>query len=115
MIKLCALNQLASPGSAHFKLPAQPLSNGLCVIRLGEQVYGYLNSCPHTGGPMDWVPGQFLNEDGTLIQCSTHGALFRIQDGFCVSGPCAGQCLMPVRLLRRDDEIYLEDYGNDSE
>lgn len=108
MIRLCALSQIGSPGSAHFKLPAQPLSNGVCVIRQGEQVYGYLNSCPHTGGPMDWVPGQFLNEDGTLIQCSTHGALFRIKDGLCVSGPCAGECLTPVRLLQRDDDIYLE-------
>lgn len=108
MIKLCALSQLASPGSAHFKLPEQPLSNGLCVIRQGGQVFGYLNSCPHTGGPMDWVPGQFLNEDGSLIQCSTHGALFRIADGLCVSGPCAGDRLTPARLIQRDESIYLE-------
>lgn len=108
MIRLCALSDLQDPGSAHFELPDQPHSNGLCVIRRGEQVYGYLNSCPHTGGPMDWVRGRFLDEDERLIQCSTHGAQFRVEDGYCVGGPCAGDRLTPVKLTRLGDDIYLE-------
>jgi nitrite reductase/ring-hydroxylating ferredoxin subunit len=111
--RLCAIDELTSPGSARFELTAQPLSNGLCVIRQGkdkgERVYGYLNACPHTGGPLDWVPGRFLNAEGDLIQCSTHGALFRIEDGFCVAGPCAGASLTPASLKIQDDDIYLEE------
>lgn len=57
---------------------------------------------------MDWVHGRFLDEDQRLIQCSTHGALFRIGDGYCVGGPCAGDRLTPVKLLRQGDDIYLE-------
>lgn len=72
-------------------------------------MYGYLNACPHTGGPLDWVPGRFLNAEGDLIQCSTHGALFRIEDGFCVAGPCAGASLTPVSLKIQDDDIYLQE------
>ncbi|MGH8458760.1 MAG: Rieske (2Fe-2S) protein, partial [Nevskiales bacterium] len=109
--RLCALGELASPGSARFELEAQPHSNGICVIRQGERqggrIYGYLNRCPHTGGPLDWVPGRFLSAEGDLIQCSTHGALFRIEDGFCVWGPCAGASLTPVPLKRQGDDIYL--------
>jgi len=33
-----------------------------------------------------------------LIQCATHGALFRIRDGYCVAGPCAGQGLIPLEV-----------------
>ncbi|MEE8263379.1 MAG: Rieske (2Fe-2S) protein, partial [Gammaproteobacteria bacterium] len=40
-----------------------------------------------------WVPDQFLDETGNLLQCATHGALFRIEDGFCVAGPCTGASL----------------------
>ena len=111
--RLCALDDIASPGSTRFELKDQPLSNGFCVIRQskdkGERVFGYLNACPHTGGPLDWVPGRFLNAEGDLIQCSTHGALFRIEDGYCVWGPCAGASLTPVLLIRQGDGIYLEE------
>jgi nitrite reductase/ring-hydroxylating ferredoxin subunit len=109
MRRLCALADLASPGSARFEFEAQPHSNGFCVIRQGERVYGYRNACPHTGGPLDWVPGRFLNMEGDLIQCSLHGALFRIEDGFCVWGPCAGASLEPVPLKYQGDDIFLEE------
>ena len=42
---------------------------------------GYVNSCPHLGSPLDWVPNRFLSADGRHVLCATHGALFRIEDG----------------------------------
>jgi nitrite reductase/ring-hydroxylating ferredoxin subunit len=107
--RLCSIRDLDTPGSARFELDAEPQSNGFCVIRQGERVYGYLNRCPHTGGPLDWVPGRFLSAEGDLVQCSTHGALFRIEDGYCVLGPCAGASLTVVPLKRDGDDIYLEE------
>lgn len=107
--RLCALKDLSAHGSARFDPEPQPGHHGLCVVRRGEQVYGYVNRCPHTGGPLDWQPGRFLTAEGDLIQCSTHGALFRVEDGYCVWGPCAGDALTPVRLTSRGDDIYLEE------
>lgn len=75
------------------------------AVRRGAQVFAYVNSCPHTGAPLDFQPGRFLNLDKTLIQCSTHGALFRIEDGFCVKGPCAGKSLVPVSVAVEDGAI----------
>lgn len=97
---LCQLSDLPDPGSARFAFDGDSHGHGLCVVRRGEAVYGYLNRCPHTGGPLDWQPGVFLSLDRQFIQCSTHGARFRVADGFCVSGPCAGASLRraPVRL-----------------
>ena len=68
-------------------------------MREGSRVFGYRNVCPHTGSPLDWQPDDFLSEDGTHIMCHTHGALFEIADGFCVTGPCAGDSLTPIKVL----------------
>jgi len=77
------------------------------VVRQGDRAYGYLNQCPHTGGPLDWVPDQFLNLEQDHIQCATHDALFHIQDGFCVAGPCAGDHLTPVPTSVENGEIVV--------
>ena len=80
------------------------------VVRQGTDIYCYHNSCPHTGVSLDWTPNQFLDTSGELIQCSTHGALFRITDGYCVAGPCAGQNLRPLKLKVKN-EIFEIDFS----
>ena len=84
------------------------------VIRRGNEAFVYVNACPHTGMPLDFQPGRFLAADGALIQCSTHGAKFRIEDGFCVSGPCQGDSLKPVKTEIRDGDIYVTDQAPES-
>ncbi len=95
-IDLCALTEIDMPGSRGFSIDSEQGGIQLFVVRSGSDVVAYLNSCPHTGGPLDWVPDQFLNIDNDRIQCATHDALFRIEDGLCIQGPCAGQYLVPV-------------------
>ena len=51
---------------------------------------------------LNWSPDQFLNVDGSLIQCATHGALFDIDSGRCIAGPCLGEHLVPVPFELRD-------------
>ena len=77
------------------------------IVRLGRQVFAYLNSCPHTGGPLDWMPDQFLNLDRDYIQCATHAALFRISDGYYVAGPCAGERLTSVPVIVDAGEVVV--------
>lgn len=71
------------------------------ILREGESVYAYENVCPHQGRPMSWAPGRFLvDREARLLVCANHGAAFRIRDGVCVSGPCAGAGLhaVPVKV-----------------
>jgi len=103
---LCALDELADPASKGFEMDTGDEVVSLFVVRRDNEVKGYINSCPHTGVPLEWVPDQFLDADGSFIECATHGALFTIEDGKCVSGPCAGDRLRPVRLAVEDDVIY---------
>jgi nitrite reductase/ring-hydroxylating ferredoxin subunit len=56
----------------------------------------YVNACPHLGVPLDWLPGRFLNPEGTRIICATHGAEFLLETGQCIRGPCKGDFLTRV-------------------
>lgn len=92
--RLCRLDDLADPGSRSFTVRMlNDRIEDMFLVRRGTEVFAYRNHCPHTGSPLDWQPHQFLNLERTLIQCATHSALFRINDGYCVNGPCVGQAL----------------------
>lgn len=95
---LCRLDEIPDPGGRGFKIRLGDGEQEIFVIRRGEQIHGYVNSCPHTGVCLDWQPDQFLTSDNKLIVCSMHGAQFRIEDGLCVSGPCRGDALSPVKV-----------------
>ena len=96
---LCALRELGDPATRGFDLDLgapQPLR--LFVVRKGEVLAAYLDRCPHTGAPLEWLPDQFFDPDDSFIQCAIHGALFRPEDGYCVRGPCVGQSLQPIGI-----------------
>ncbi|WP_260962641.1 Rieske (2Fe-2S) protein [Pseudomonas citri] len=95
---LCTAAQLPDNHSRSFDIDG----NKLLAVRRADQVYIYRNRCPHRGVPLEWHPDQFLDASASLIQCATHGALFLIESGECVAGPCAGQFLAP--LDSREDE-----------
>jgi nitrite reductase/ring-hydroxylating ferredoxin subunit len=42
-----------------------------------------------------------------MIQCAHHGALFLIENGECVTGPCAGQSLRKVDCREDGDAIWV--------
>lgn len=106
--RLCRLDELSDPGALRAELPDDPEGRGVCVVRRGDTVRVYENRCPHTGAPMDWVEGRFLDLSETLIQCSLHGAQFRIEDGFCIWGPCAGQGLRRLPSAVAQGSVWLE-------
>ena len=93
--RLCALADIADPGAKGFMFRAgEKLFLGF-VVREDGQVRGYIDRCPHTGLPLAPLPDRYLTAERDLIICSSHGALFRLADGFCVGGPCAGRSLWP--------------------
>ncbi len=98
---LCALDDLADRPCRAFKVGegAWPLSGFL--VRKGDRVHAYLNRCPHAGHPLNIRPDEFLSPDHSLIVCCSHGALFDMDTGFCIDGPCAGESLtrIPIEIL----------------
>lgn len=102
--KLCSLDDLENFHSKGFNIDEQQLF----AVRQNQQVFVYHNRCPHLGIQLEWLPDKFLDIDGELIQCSTHGALFTIDEGLCVSGPCSGQSLSAVESEVRDQEVWIK-------
>lgn len=104
---ICQLNEIKDPASRGFSVQRGGETILGFVVHKDGQFYAYLNSCPHTGAPLDWVEHQFLDADSALIQCAMHDARFDIQSGQCLHGPCAGDSLQPLKLEIRGDSLYL--------
>jgi len=77
------------------------------VVRKGDQVFTYLNWCPHNQVLIDQIPDKFFNADKSYIQCSKHGALFGIDNGLCIEGPCEGERLKSLDTVIENGIIYL--------
>lgn len=92
MHTLCRIDDISEPGSKGFKFQ----DKSLFAVRQRGEVYVYQNRCPHLGIELNWQEDQFLDYDDSLIQCATHGALFIIESGECIAGPCHGKALKQV-------------------
>ncbi len=110
-ILLCALDDVPNPGARGFQLNLAGEEVELFIVRKGDKIFGYFNRCPHTGVNLDWLPDKFLDAAAKVIVCATHGALFDIETGRCLEGPCAGDRLTPVSLEIRRGRIFLLDAG----
>ncbi|MCH2003935.1 Rieske (2Fe-2S) protein [Acinetobacter ursingii] len=70
--------------------------------------FAYQNICPHLQVELEFLENQFLDQDQEFIECSTHGALFNVETGECISGPCFGEFLTKVEIqIHSDGGIYL--------
>jgi nitrite reductase/ring-hydroxylating ferredoxin subunit len=106
--RLCSLTDLEATGAFGAERDDRPFR--IVVVRDGDAIRGYVNSCPHRGTPLEMLPHKFLDETRCELICSTHGARFRVADGTCTFGPCRGSGLEPVRLIVDGDSIL---FGGD--
>ncbi|MBZ0218203.1 MAG: Rieske (2Fe-2S) protein, partial [Fimbriimonadaceae bacterium] len=71
----------------------------ILIVRSGESIRAYEKVCPHKGTPLETFDGRFFTRDQSRLLCSTHGAEFRLVDGYCVAGPCKGRRLQEIPIL----------------
>jgi len=100
---VCYVSEIPEPGSKEFRLG----TNLFFAVRSEGAVTVYHNSCPHLGSPLQWQQDQFLNHDKSLILCSTHGALFEIESGLCLFGPCQGQFLEMADFYVKNEQLFV--------
>jgi nitrite reductase/ring-hydroxylating ferredoxin subunit len=105
---VCRLDQLTDPGSKEFHIGEGDWPIKGFVVRKGNDVFAYQNYCMHVGHPLNWQLDSFLTKDGSQIICSSHGAIYEIESGVCVSGPCPGKMLRPVPVENRNGEIVVK-------
>jgi len=76
------------------------------VVRFEGKVYAYLNRCAHVPIELDWAEGEFFESSGLYLMCSTHGAIYIPESGYCAGGPCKGGRLRPITVHETDGKIY---------
>ncbi len=104
-VRLCRLSELGeAEGRAVTVEHADRKFHGF-VVRRGGSVFGYADRCPHVGLPIAAKGGRFVSRDGRFISCNWHGALFALENGDCVGGPCMGHRLAPWPVAVADDWI----------
>jgi nitrite reductase/ring-hydroxylating ferredoxin subunit len=105
--RLCRVEDVPEGGGRGFSFGSGPDLEALFVVKQHGVLHAYANSCPHIGTPLDFLPDRFFDRDGKHLLCSTHGARFRVADGYCVEGPCAGKSLQTLTIRIDGGEIAL--------
>jgi len=82
---------------------------GLVLVRRAGRLHAFVNACPHLGTPLNFLPDRFLDRERRHLLCATHGAIFRIEDGLCLRGPCRGARLSAARVAESGGLVRLAD------
>ena len=78
------------------------------VVRFDYQFFAYKNKCGHIAIQLDYMPGEFFNDDGQTLICATHGAEYAPDTGACLGGPCYGVGLEPLSIIEKDGQLFLQ-------
>jgi nitrite reductase/ring-hydroxylating ferredoxin subunit len=107
--RLCAGEGLAERGDGvRFEIARPGGKVPAFALRIDGQPKAWLNQCAHVPVELDWTPGRFLDDTGTVIVCATHGAVYDATDGSCIAGPCRGRSLQPVPCREADGWIEVQ-------
>lgn len=104
---LCNTQDIALPGAKGFTFGDGLDRFEMFVVRAENGIFAYVNACPHAFTTLETFDDRFLTRAQDQILCTTHGALFDLEDGFCTSGPCAGKNLVPLTLKFEGEKIKL--------
>lgn len=108
MTPVCRADEIAEGQARGFVTGEGAARRDVILVRRDGVLRAYVNSCPHQGTPLETFPDRFLNHDGSLLICSTHGARFRVDDGYCVSGPCEGKSLRAISCTVGDGVVAID-------
>lgn len=104
-VRLCAVADLADPGSKGFRFRADTRLFAGFLVRRGDLVVGYVDHCPHAGWPLGAFDDRYLTRAGEHILCAGHGGLFTL-DGAGATTPCLGLRLTTWAVSVRDGEVF---------
>lgn len=103
---LCRLDDLVTDKARGFLVGKTRV---VAVRSSQDTVHVYLNRCPHLGVPLNWDDDQFMDSDGSLLRCATHGALFEPNSGLCILGPCRGEHLWQLDCIISNGHVQLDE------
>src|SRR4051812_8829096 len=86
------------------------------LVKKGGRYFAYQNLCKHLAVTLDLKDENFFTHNKEHMQCHMHGAMYEIETGLCVAGPCQGARLSvfevsedPTRVIVKvPDDAVLE-------
>jgi nitrite reductase/ring-hydroxylating ferredoxin subunit len=105
--RVCRLSQLNDPGARGFEVGGGTWPFRGFVVRRQGELHAFANICPHLSHPLDLLPEEFFDQQGQVLRCMSHGALFDPQTGFCIFGPCAGKSLLELDCRVKGDRVWV--------
>jgi nitrite reductase/ring-hydroxylating ferredoxin subunit len=104
---LCASDQLIEGEFTELDAELDGRRAFLVATRYQGRPRVWMNVCPHQGRPLNWAPNQFLKDDAGRLVCAAHGAVFELEEGRCVSGPCRNAGLTALDVEEKDAGIHV--------
>jgi nitrite reductase/ring-hydroxylating ferredoxin subunit len=104
---ICEVHEVGDPGCHEFRVRTRHGDIEGFVVHWRGSWFAYRNQCPHTGVSLNWQPHQFFDYQQRLLQCALHGALFEPDTGLCIHGPCLGDSLHPLPVIRTGTSLRL--------
>ena len=107
MFFLCKYQDLLKKSVKTCNILIENTNYSIILVAKDHQIHAFRNQCPHAWVGLDAVDDLIISGCGQYLQCTSHFAQFRMHDGYCVYGPCAGQSLVPLQLTIKDGSIFL--------
>lgn len=78
------------------------------LIRKNGICFAYRNECRHLPITLDLAGGELMDVTRQYLQCQSHGAEYRIENGECIAGPCIGQHLERWVVTEEDGHVRVD-------
>lgn len=78
------------------------------VVKKEGKYYAYRNVCRHLPIALDIGDSGVFTHDNKYLQCHLHGAVYEIETGLCIGGPCEGASLGTLPFAEEEDAIFVE-------
>ena len=108
LTKVCDIKEIMENECINIKIAKGKKQKSIFAVKKNGGFFVYLNSCPHIGTPLNLIPNKFLSHNDNHIICSTHGALFEIETGFCIAGPCINKSLIKIPAAIKNNALFIK-------
>lgn len=106
---ICRGESLADGGrGVRFDVHLQEGTLPAFLVRFRGAVHAYVNICAHQQLELDFQEGEYFDDSGVYLICSTHGAIYDPASGRCLGGPCYGARLTKLETAERDGNVYVK-------
>ena len=109
-IPLCTHAQVQEAGVLKVAHP-QHSNISMVLIHKDGACFAYRNVCPHFSIQLDNAQGRFFTYQNRYIMCAHHSAMFEVDTGLCVDGPCKAHSLQAENVVVEDGQVFWLSHG----